>query len=286
MKLNNLVGMVFGRLSVIRRFYDTVPAKWECRCDCGNLVVVSARHLHVNGTKSCGCSRKDRADNLVGERHGRLLVVERMPNKGVASKAKAMWRCVCDCGNETVVDGNSLKTGNTKSCGCWKALNGKIMAKDLNRSHGMSKNPIYYIWDSMMQRCRNQHHKSFMNYGGRGIKVCDDWLTFENFYADMGDPPPGKSLDRIDCNGDYSPGNCRWSTQKQQGRNKRTNRLIAFQGQTLTLGAWAERSGIHRVTLSDRLKRGWPMEKAITESSKTYHQKRPSRPSSDSLDRA
>lgn len=131
--------------------------------------------------------------------------------------------------------------------------------------HGMKKMPIYQLWQNMLNRCRNQNMEAFKNYGGRGITVCDRWLSFENFYADMGDRPPGKSLDRLDNDKGYSPENCAWRTRKEQGLNTRVNRLVTIEGVTQPLGYWCQHYGVPRKRVTSRLQRGWDEFRALTE---------------------
>ena len=133
-----------------------------------------------------------------------------------------------------------------------------------NFIHGMSKTSTYKSWEAMIQRCSNASLKSYKNYGGRGISVCDEWTKFEKFYADMGIKPNGCSIDRIDVNGNYDQLNCRWSTMKQQNRNRRNNRLIEFNGETMCVNEWAESLGINKRTLLNRLTNGWEIKKALT----------------------
>ncbi len=121
----------------------------------------------------------------------------------------------------------------------------------------------YTSWAHMRTRCNNPEHVDFADYGGRGIRVCDRWKSFENFLADMGPRPPGTSIDRIDNNGSYEPGNCRWATQTEQRLNARNCRMLSFNGKTQTLTAWAREAGIPRTTLRKRLNRGVPLEQAL-----------------------
>ena len=133
--------------------------------------------------------------------------------------------------------------------------------------HGMWGTPEYRSWDAMLQRCYNHQHRSWANYGGRGITVCERWRnSFEAFYADMGNKPTLQhTIDRYpEKSGNYEPGNCRWATRKEQQRNTRTNHLLTFRGETLTMAEWAERLGFGDWIIESRLRRGWTIEKTLT----------------------
>lgn len=210
--------------------------------------------------------------NLVGKRFGRLLVIA---DAGYHVKAggqrTSKWLCQCDCGKETFVVGYKIRNGLTKSCGCIKK---EKMSAGLNRSHGMTNSPEYETWCSMIKRCQNENDSNYHRYGGRGISVCKEWLSFDNFLSDMGSRPTNTSIDRIDVNGNYEPSNCRWSTQKEQGNNRRNNRLINFNGQEKTLSEWACQTGIGVRTLWYRLNSGWSIDIALTapvNRSKSHH---------------
>lgn len=129
--------------------------------------------------------------------------------------------------------------------------------------HGGAKNPLYTTWLNMRQRCNNPRSPAYKNYGGRGIKVCERWDDFLNFAEDMGDRPEGMTLERIDCNGDYSPENCKWATRKEQMRNVRYNRWIEFDGKRLILSDWSKELGISPATLWYRLSK-YEAETALT----------------------
>ena len=133
----------------------------------------------------------------------------------------------------------------------------------MKKSHGMSRTPIYGIWRSMLTRCYNPNFKFFNYYGGRGIGVCKRWQKFENFYADMGDRPEGKSLDRINNSKGYSPKNCKWSDAKEQSRNRSGLHTLTANGKTACMGEWAEVTGLSVGTLWNRVKLGWTDEDAV-----------------------
>lgn len=211
--------------------------------------------------------------NLTGQRFGRLLVMERGPNAGQGTSTKSRWQCTCDCGNTTLVYSSALRGGLTKSCGCWRVENGTILAGPLNRTHGKSSTAAFARWIGMRQRCFNSNRKDWDTYGGRGITICERWMSFENFYADMGDPPPGMQLERVNNNGNYEPDNCIWATPIQQGRNRRNNRKIKSLAEEKTLSAWAEENGAAESTISDRIKRGWDVDAAVMTPPRSYRRK-------------
>jgi hypothetical protein len=141
--------------------------------------------------------------------------------------------------------------------------------------HGHAKkygktSKMYWTWCSMRKRCYNAKTPSYRNYGARGITVCERWMTFANFLADMGDKPEGLSLERIDNDGNYEPGNCKWATPAEQNRNNRFTRMVTFNCETLCVVDWAKKTGIKRVTLEARLLAGWSAERALTEPTRRF----------------
>lgn len=143
-----------------------------------------------------------------------------------------------------------------------KARNDKI-AKAMTK-HGKAATPEYKSWEGMKSRCNSPTNRAYQNYGARGITVCERWTKFENFFADMGPRPHGTSIDRIDVNGNYEPSNCRWATNLEQRRNKRNNRKLTFNGESLCITEWAQRTGLKRRTIEARLTYGWSVEDALT----------------------
>ncbi len=195
----------------------------------------------------------------MGDVFGRLTVV----SLGKRRNKKLIATCQCECGGVKDVVTDSLRSGRTRSCGCLLA---EASSKRM-RTHGWSKKSEYHSWQHAADRCRNPRNKAYQNYGGRGIQFCDRWFnSFEDFLFDMGGKPsPSHSLDRIDNNGNYEPGNCRWATQLDQGRNQRTNRLLSLNGETMVLSQWEERTGIDARLIVARIDRlGWSIEKALT----------------------
>lgn len=188
--------------------------------------------------------------NLDGKRFGRLLVVHRVVG------GKLM--CQCDCGKITVVITSNLTKGNTTSCGC--------VLSESRTTHGMTGSPEYKVWRGMRSRCRVKSDGQYRNYGARGITVCDEWSDFISFLKDMGPRPTDfRELDRKDNNKGYSKENCRWVTSQQNLNNKRNNHKIEYNGKCQTISEWARDLGIKERTLNNRINRGWPIERALTE---------------------
>ncbi len=194
-----------------------------------------------------------------GMRFGRLVAVRYVGKHGSGG---SLWLCRCDCGTERAFVMSRLTIGETRSCGCLRQGRSRVRRSDSGA--GLRSRPEYGPWCHMRGRCEKPEHKNYALYGGRGIRVCDRWQEFANFLADMGDRPPGGTLDRIDVNGNYEPSNCRWATQKEQTRNKRTNHLIEYQGTRKPIGQWAEELGIPYNRLWQRLvKLQWTAERAF-----------------------
>lgn len=185
----------------------------------------------------------------------RLHSVNLRPGTG---KRIAFWQCVCDCGTKFVVRAHCLTKSNPqKSCGCWLGDKNKERA-----THGMVGHPMYQIWSGMKARCADIKNN---RYGGRGIKVCPEWMEFDSFYRDMREGfSDGLTIERRNNDGDYCKSNCVWATPKTQARNRRTTRLLTAAGVTMPLCEWAEAFGINRSSINSRLKYGWTPERAVS----------------------
>lgn len=253
MKINEMIGMKFGHLTVIG-IDDKERYRLICKCDCGTVKSIRKSGLISGETKSCGCQRFKIKD-LTNMRFGKLVAIKPVGRK----RRKVVWLCKCDCGKEVEVVGTSLSNGNTKSCGC------------STLKHGMFGTRIYGVWRSMKERCYVKKHISYPNYGGRGIKVCDEWQEFipfmewayENGYDE--NAKRGEcTLDRIDVNGDYCPENCRWVSQSVQSNNRRDNVYIEYNGIVDTLSNHAKENGISPVLAETRKLQGMSVEKIFS----------------------
>ncbi len=251
-------GVRFGRLSVLEMVGDWAGGsgltRWRCKCDCGEIVDRSGTGLMNGKMPSCGCAITSKID-MRNEVFGRLTVIGRSP----LPKTSEYWDCLCECGATTQAKRSSLLAGAIRSCGC--------LSRERKTTHGHAggvASKTYYIWSSMLARCRTTTHAAYSDYGGRGINVCDEWMEYSRFLSDMGERPHGKSLDRIDNDLGYSAENCRWSTRKEQNNNRRNNVRLTLDGVEKTLAEWSSQMGIRRETVSKRLLRGWSVERALT----------------------
>jgi len=200
----------------------------------------------------------------IGKRYGRLTVVEFSHYKELKKGTLKIYKCMCDCGKQCCISRTSLRVGNTKSCGCLQ----QDMASSSSTKHGLARKcPEYTSWMQMKARCLNAKHKSWPWYGGRGITIANEWIDdFKLFFSYVGPKPsPKHSIDRINNNGNYEPGNVRWATSSAQNSNKRSNRIISFNGKSQTLSQWARDLGINQATLGERIdERGWSIDDALS----------------------
>lgn len=191
-------------------------------------------------------------NNLTGQTFGSLKVLNRSSDTGNGKKPIVKWNCQCICGKIISVKSYSLTSGHTKSCGCQKV------------KHGYShKERLYQTWKNMRQRCNNPNRPDYKRYGGRGIKICEEWNDYTVFrkWALANGYDDSLSIDRIDVNGNYEPSNCRWADDYIQANNVRNNRIIEYQGQKFTMAELAKKLGLSYSALQHRVERNWPIEK-------------------------
>lgn len=277
-KIVDLTGQKFGRLTVIKLhgLDKRNKALWECKCDCGSekTVIVSNSNLRNWKLPSCGCWAKEvelenKIKARIGKNYNKLTIISYAYTKN----NETYWKCQCSCGKEIILPYGKLTSGQIKSCGCaykdnlQKIKNGEI--KPPNFKHGDSNSRLYNIYQGMKDRCYNKNGKDYKDYGARGIKICEEWFdsytSFKEWCLSNG-YQDNLTIDRINVNADYCPENCRWANITQQNNNKRTNILIEYRGQKLSLKQLSKLVGINYQTLYNRYKRGWPLERMIQSS--------------------
>lgn len=222
----------------------------------------SARPAEKTEKREEGQGKIQRHPKLAGQTFGRLLV---MSEHGINNSGKRTWLCQCSCGRKTIVPTGSLRSGNTSSCGCL------IVETTIKRStvHGHSRSRkrsgAYASWAWMKSRCLNPADTRWIYYGGRGVTICERWMKFENFFADMGDRPHGMTLERKNNLLGYAKSNCVWASPTEQANNRRGNHIIEFLGKKQTMAQWSRELGISSRKLKDRLgKLRWTIQRALT----------------------
>ena len=213
---------------------------------------------NMNAAHGINPSGKTKVKYEPGTKLFRLTLVAPV---GKSPSGGKRWTFKCDCGRVVTTVLSEVVRGKSKSCGCFR--HESLVAS--HTTHGMSFSPEYRSWVEMKRRCYNHKSIGWKNYGGRGITVCERWINnFKAFLDDMGLQPFGTSIDRIDSNGPYCNENCRWATAREQGSNRKSNRLLTMWGFTFTLGKWAAMYGLNKSTLLARVNRGWSLSKALT----------------------
>lgn len=203
--------------------------------------------------------------DITGKKFGLLTVNNYLGN--------SRWLCSCECGNTIKVDGRNLKNGKTQSCGCKRqkqaSINGQKNKKYLSIEYNKDFRKLYQTWIGMKRRCNSPNCHAYSQYGKRGIKICEKWekdfISFYEWSINNG-YHENLSIDRIDVNGNYEPSNCRWANAKEQQRNRRNSKLIQFKGKKVCLTELAEKFNINISTLRNRIRRKWPIEKALLHS--------------------
>lgn len=252
------IGETQGKLTVV----DIGPAhRITCRCDCGAMVKMDRDRFVSQNARQCrACYDGDRQSkpkiDIAGQKFGMLTAIEPCRDP----KGRVMWLCNCDCGGSRQAAAAQLRYGTVASCGCQRKFPKSF-------KHGMHKSPEYHAWKDAKGRCYNPKNRKYPIYGARGIRMCDRWLNdFEAFYADMGPRPSSAfSLDRIDGNGNYEAGNCRWATLKEQNNNTSFNHVVEFEGERLSVTKLCERFLIDRNKVYGRLKKGQPISQIVAD---------------------
>lgn len=270
-KIIDLTRQRFGLLTVVERgeTYNK-NTLWTCKCDCGNFIKKTKHQLEHTKIPSCGCYYKNPKnrikEDLTGKKFNKLLVVEYY---GVTGRRRHKWKCLCECGNYSIVDATHLKEGHTKSCGC-ELQKIKDNIGKINYKNGLSQTRIGRIYCNMINRCKNKKIPIYKYYGKIGIKVCDEWLPknngFVNFcnWAFANGYSEDLTLDRIDVNGNYEPSNCRWVDIYVQANNKRDTKRYCYKGEKLTLSQISRKYNVKYFCLVSRVKRlGWDIKKAV-----------------------
>lgn len=263
----DLTGQRFAKLTALERVFGHKDTRWRCLCDCGRETVVSSHSLRTRKIMSCGCAQREWRKQLGVHQCGSVLS---KPGQQyafwtlVSPIDRASWLARCVCGAVKKIWIAHLRKGiGAQSCGC-KGRRAKTPTK-----YGpvrADRIPEYGIWQGIKRRCERETDHEYKYYGGRGIRMCDRWRNnFQAFREDMGPRPSSRhEIDRIDNNGNYEPGNCRWATRKQQMRNTRKNHIITVGDKSMTMVEWSEVSGIQTILIHARLRAGWSEQDAVT----------------------
>lgn len=253
----------FGNLTAVRNTgkKNCRAFVWEWRCDCGAMHEALPHHVSSGNTKSCGCYKDAKSVIIPGEKYERLTALSKTRTVRFGAR---LWRFRCDCGNEVLLSASAV-LGDQKSCGCLKR------ETKPNLRHGFCKTSAddaedrtYRTWQLMNARCRGSGLKSEKHYRARNIIVCDRWSgSFEHFLSDMGLKPNGMTIERIDNNGNYEPGNCRWATQAEQLRNTRRTIRVGVGGREMCLKDACEALGVNYSCARSRMRRGQTVEQAL-----------------------
>lgn len=240
------IGERFGRLVTIKELSERNHGHvmWECKCDCGNITKVQRDRLLNGHTKSCGCGKIKhfnitKGKDLTGKRIGRLVVKEWLGTDIRSKNKQSIYRCECDCGNIKNISRSDLMSGRVFSCGCY--------AIEIRTKHNGYRDRLYNIWSAMRDRCNNSNHPSYYAYGGRGIKVCDEWddyKIFKDWAMKNGYNPDAEfqecTIDRVDNDGNYEPNNCRFVNFDVQSNNRQNTIRIEMDGNIKSLKQWCD----------------------------------------------
>ena len=262
---NDLVGKKIGKLTIMKRLpMKKSYVEYECLCDCGNTIIKAHSNLvSTVGEKCCSNCKTPKVEDISGKRFGRLTAIKYI---GKSKGKQTLWECKCDCGNIAIAHHQNLKSGHTSSCGCYNSE----VASEREKEHGQSGTRLYNIWHDMIYRCYNGNHRSYKDYGGKGIIVCNEWKddfeAFRNWAIENG-YKENLSIDRIDSDKNYCPENCRWATDIQQANNTSRNLIFTVDGCTDTLANLCRKYNIPYTLAHSRIYRNWDIKKALTEPS-------------------
>lgn len=262
---NDLIGKRYGKLTVMEQYgRDKIRnILWKCKCDCGGEVITSSHNLNYGLVMDCGCSYK--SEDLTGKRFGHIEVIKRLPNTSERKfRTTVMWLCKCDCGETLEIKASDLTQKRMISCGCHKNKKALNMAIKQNKDNMR----LYYIYIDMKRRCNNPNDQYYIRYGGRGIKVCDEWndkYGFASFYewAINNGYANNLTLDRIDNDGNYEPSNCRWATHKEQSNNTSFNVKAEYRGEVKSLAEWASQLNLNPNTIYYHYHSGKTIEEIV-----------------------
>lgn len=267
----DLTGLKVGRLTVLEKsdkITKSGESKWKCQCECGNVSYVRYSALKGGTIKSCGCAGvekrlKNKAhiwQEMIGKRYGKLVVQKEIESK---TRKKHLFLCKCDCGNDYIADGSRLKSNHVRSCGC---LPHKVTTTTIETGYTKGYPDLYRKRSNMTDRCYNPHNKCYDIYGARGIKVCEEWRNsydaFRNWALSHGYSKE-LTLDRIDCNGDYCPENCRFTDAKGQANNRRTNLSVIIGSAAYTTLEIQEKFGVPPYLIRSWLRRRMDLNRQI-----------------------
>lgn len=270
MAYKDITGMRFGYVIVIKetdpivRNNGNIERRWLCRCDCGNQVIINRSTLKEGTSTSCGCKTKP-IEIKPGDRFNKLLILKQVENvREKTGHKRRAFLCRCDCGNIVIIKGHDFNK-NRISCGhCGKNKSKEKTKKDIK------VDKLYRIWYGMKKRCEDPQNHAFHYYGGKGVRICNEWKGdngYDNFktWAMNNGYSDKLSIDRINPNGDYSPDNCRWADSKTQMRNRTNNIHINFNGEMKVLSEVVEETGVKYGMLYSRIKKGMNVEDAIND---------------------
>ena len=258
--IKDLVGKRFGFIEVLSEAPKRGYARYVlCKCHrCGRVKEICLQSIIKGITKSCGCGHRK---SLIGRKYGSLTVVDyATKHNGIED---TYWICKCDCGNIVEVNGDSLNKGRVvrcKQCPKPKGNDSPVF------KHGLTNSRLMRIWTDIKARCYNPNEKAYKNYGGRGVKMCDEWRNNSKsffYWALNNGYNETLTIDRINTNGNYEPSNCRWVDRKTQCNNQRNNHYVEYKGERLTISQLAEKYGLKKHRVVSRLLWGWSIEDAV-----------------------